>query len=105
MKEGLNLTHLAGYVKDTPVLYKADKSQQPVLRFKLIVPNKIYDGRQKTWKPVKDLINVAVWGWRGQNLAKLLRTGSHIYVSGPLRYSTFHHKNVEAQRHDLPCPS
>jgi single-stranded DNA-binding protein len=81
-----------GYIKGKPTLSNARNTK--VLRFYLNTPRVVVTGDTK--KTVDDINTVCVWGWKGIQLAKLLAHGSHIYVFGKLRSSTYYDSRVKA---------
>ena len=54
-----------------------------------------------TWGKYVNYIDVVLFGNRAEALAKLLGQGTHVFVKGTLRYSTWEKDGVKKVKHEL----
>lgn len=80
--DGINDVTLAGNICSDPDMRQTPRGGVLVFR---VATNKSYlDKESQTWKTRTEYHNVAVWGKRGEALAKFLRKGAPVTVKGEL---------------------
>ena len=87
MSEGLNLVVLTGHLGGDPEL-KSLQGGQSVLNLRLATTETYLD-KNNARQERTDWHNLTVWGKRGESLAKILRKGSQITVTGGLRTTSY----------------
>jgi len=90
-RQGVNIVHLMGFI--TGKLILSDTGNNRVLRFRINTPRFVPNG--DSGKTVDDINTVCVWGRKGERLYKLMAPGSHIYVQGKLRTSSYDDKKLQ----------
>lgn len=91
MADGLNRWCGHGNVSKEPEL-RFTQGGTHVLKFS-IACNERYQDKSGEWKDRVEFVNVIVWGKRGEALGRLIDKGSKLYVEGPLRTSSYEHKD------------
>jgi single-strand DNA-binding protein len=91
MADGLNRWCGHGNVSKEPEL-RVTQGGTAVLKFS-IACNERYQDKSGEWKDRVEFVNVIVWGKRGEALGRLIDKGSKLYVEGPLRTSSYEHKD------------
>ena len=92
----INKVAITGNLGADPELRSTAKGTS-VLTFRVAVNERVPDGTGG-WEDKAHLNQCAVFGKRAEGLARILRKGSHVGVSGKLREETWE-KNVSREQH------
>lgn len=87
MTEGLNRVCLLGNLGADPEL-RTTAGGQAVLKLRLACSESYVD-RDQQRKERTEWVDVAIWGKRGEALAKILQKGDRLYVEGSLRTTSY----------------
>lgn len=90
MSDGLNRVFLIGFLGATPDL-RFTQSGQPVLNFRMATSETFLD-KDKVRRERTDWHSMVLWGARGEALSKILDKGSHVWIEGSLRTSSYDNK-------------
>lgn len=99
MADGLNSVHLLGNVGNAPTLRRTNEGTA-ILTFS-IATNESYLDRNKERCERTEWHNIAVWGKRGEALAKLLHSGSQVFIDGSLRTSSWEQDGQKQYRTEV----
>lgn len=91
MADGFNECNLIGNLGADPEL-RMTNSGQPVLSLRLATTRSYLD-RNKVRQENTEWHQIAIWGKRGEALAKILSKGSRLHVRGEIRYSKYEDKD------------
>ena len=99
MADGLNRAMLLGNIGADPEL-KVTPGGQAILKLRLATTESYLD-RSQQLKERTDWHSVAVWGNRGETLAKILAKGSSIFVEGRIQTSSYETDGEKRYRTDI----
>jgi single-strand DNA-binding protein len=92
MSDGLNRVMLFGNLGSDPEL-RVTPSGQSILKMRLATTESYLD-RNNTRQERTEWHSIALWGKRGEALAKFLKKGDRIFIEGSIRTSSYE-KNGE----------
>lgn len=87
MSEGVNKVILLGNLGADPEL-KVTQSGQALLKLRLATSEKFKD-KNETWQERTEWHSIALWGKRGEALAKFLQKGDRLYIEGRIQTTSY----------------
>lgn len=99
MSEGLNRVMLLGYLGADPDL-RVTHGGQAILKLRIATTESYLD-KSNTRQERTEWHSVAMWGKRGEAIAKFLSKGSRVFVEGALRTSSYEKDGEKRYRTEI----